>query len=84
MVKLFSVRIITHAVVVADDESHAYSVARDHRIDAVADGNPEYDVEGGVACIEQLPRDWDGRCMPYGGDGKTTIEVLLEAERVKP
>lgn len=75
---LFTVELRNVIVVVADDESHAYSVARDHRVTACMDGDPEFNVIGPVTSAKELPRDWDALCLPYGGDGNTTIGEILE------
>lgn len=35
-----------------------------------------------VRPFDGLPRGWDGRALPYGGDGETTIAQLMIASRV--
>lgn len=46
-------------------------------------------LEGGVTAArafahaivagDRLPKKWDNRCLPYGGDGKTTIGEIRRA-----
>ena len=74
---LFTVELTDFIVVVADDASHAYEMARDHRTAACMDSQPEYNVVGEVKTLGELPGDWDGDCLPYGGDGKATLGEIL-------
>ena len=30
-----------------------------------------------VKTVSDLPRDWDGDCLPWGGDGESTLSELL-------
>lgn len=73
---LFTVELRNVIVVEADDASHAYDVARAERAAACMDSDPEYNVIGPVTKLQELPRDWDGRCIPYGGIKHTIAEIL--------
>lgn len=76
--KAYMVKITTHAVVMAEDEAHAYVVAGIHKHEALDDDlNPRIEIEGEVAHVEQLNHGWDGECIPYGGDGNTLLSALL-------
>lgn len=78
--KAYMVEITTHAVVMADDEAHAYTVAENYKRDAFHDDpNPRIEIESEVVRIEQLDHGWDGECIPYGGDGNTRLDALLTA-----
>ena len=78
--KAYMVEITTHAVVMADDEAHAYAVAETYKRDALHDDlDPRIEIEGEVAHVEQLGHGWDGECIPYGGDGNTRLSALLTA-----
>ena len=79
MTKIFEVRIEMYAVVAADDESHAHEVARRNASSILSDdGAPYIDVIGEAKTLQDLGHGWNGDCLPYGGDGKTTLSKLLE------
>lgn len=82
--KAYMVEITTHAVVMADDEAHAYDVAENYKRDAFHDDpNPRIEICGEVvARVDQLEHGWDGECIPYGGDGNTRLGALLTANAV--
>ena len=73
------VTIETTMVIVADDEDHAYDIARDEAREAINDNRPDpnIDVRGEVTSIQHLRDGWDGNCVPYGGDGNTRLSELL-------
>jgi len=78
--KAYMVEITTHAVVMADDEAHAYDVAENYKRDAFHDDpNPRIEIWGEVVRVDQLEHGWDGECIPYGGDGNTRLGALLTA-----
>ena len=78
--KAYMVEITTHAVVMADDEAHAYDVAENYKRDAFHDDpNPRIGIWGEVVRVDQLKHGWDGECIPYGGDGNTRLGALLTA-----
>lgn len=73
----------THAVVVADDEDHAYDVAEENAKRAFDDdysATPRISINAEVSNASNLKHGWDGDCVPYGGDGNTKISKLLEAD----
>ncbi len=69
----------TTLVVIADDEGHAWDVARDNARTASSDAfeTPQIHVTGEVRSVESLPAGWDGECVPYGGDGNTRLQEIL-------
>ena len=53
--KAYMVEITTHAVVMADDEAHAYDVAENYKRDAFHDDpNPRIEIWGEVVRVDQL------------------------------
>ena len=73
--KLFEVEVKTTIVVLAEDFEEAYKNTRDELWEIKTDNDFEIDV---IKCLdgELLPPDWDGMCIPYGGDGNTRIKEL--------
>lgn len=81
--KPYMVEIRTYGVVMAEDESHARSVADDYKRDIFNDDwNPSIDVDGEVVSVEKLGHGWDGECIPYGGDGNTRLNALVPNAQV--
>ena len=76
---LFTVELRSIIVVEAADETHAYSVARAHKVSACRDSDPHIDVIGAVTEARHLPRGWSEKCYPYGRDGNATIGEILGA-----
>lgn len=74
-----TVTLETKIVVVAEDEDHAWQVARDEAREAIDNDRPDPDVSvrGEVTSEKHLRDGWDGECVPYGGDGNTRIGALL-------
>ncbi|WP_042886389.1 hypothetical protein [Cupriavidus necator] len=82
--KLFTVEVSVTAVVIADSEKEARSVASYELRDIVSDAEPEIDVLGEIKGLNRLPSKWDPMCLPYGGDGETRLKDLLpETEPVR-
>lgn len=76
--KPYMVEITTYGVVMAEDESHAHQVADSYKREIFSDDwNPRIEVDGAVVKVEDLGHGWDGECIPYGGDGNTTLAALL-------
>lgn len=75
--KPFVVEMTICTVVMADDEHHAFSVARDAFRDIASDETPEVFVRSEVRGEVDLPDGWDLECLPYGGDGSTRLEALI-------
>ena len=79
MTKIFEVRIAMYAVVAADNETHAHEIAMRHSSSILSDdGAPYIDVIGEAETLQDLGHGLNGDCLPYGGDGKTTLSKLLE------
>lgn len=77
--KLYTVKITTYGVVMAEDGPHAHQVADAYKHDIFSDdGDPRIEVEGAVAKAEDLPYGWDDKCIPYGGDGNTKLADLMK------
>lgn len=69
------------AVVMAEDENDAWSVARSERRDVFRDADDmDIFVRGEVTGEKDLDDSWDLHCVPYGGDGKTRIGELINPE----
>lgn len=68
MSKLYEVEFTVTAVVLADDEAHAYKVARNEASEIFRD-DPRDDIFVGrqIEYADQLPPSWDVECRPYGG-----------------
>jgi hypothetical protein len=76
--KPYMVEITTYAVVMAEDASDAHDVARNFRREIMRDDDdPLIDVQGALETEAGLRNGWDGGCIPYGGDGNTTLAALL-------
>lgn len=63
----------------AEDEDHAWDIARDDYRDVFRELDPRVDVDvtGEAKTLGQLKAGWDGICIPYGGDGNTLLKDLL-------
>lgn len=78
--KPYMVEIKVFGVVMAEDESHARSVAGNFGYDIFKDDYcPTIEVEGEATNLGVLRRGWDGECIPYNGNGHTTLADLLES-----
>lgn len=76
--KPYMIEITTYAVVMAEDASHAYEAALAFRGEIMRDDSaPLIDVVGKIDKEADLRNGWDGGCIPYGGDGNTTLAALL-------
>lgn len=73
--KLYEVEIKTTVVVLAEDERDAYSRAREDMSEIKSDMYFDVVVIKDLTG-ETLPSDWDGMCIPYGGDGTTRIKGM--------
>lgn len=78
--KPYMTEITTYAVVMAEDASHAHAVALAFRGEIMRDDSaPLVDVQGVIRTEADLRNGWDGKCIPYGGDGNTTLAALMVA-----
>jgi hypothetical protein len=72
--KLFHVEITLSAVVYAEDAYEAESIANTDYIEIAHDSlDLPINVTHEIKNREDLVDGWDTNCLPYGGDGKTTI-----------
>jgi hypothetical protein len=85
--KAFFVEMKITAVVMADSEQDAISVANRDAREICNDGEMSAEVVVALTHLNQLKDlddSWDGLCIPYGGDGNTRLKDLLpEDEPVK-
>jgi hypothetical protein len=84
--KLFAIELRTVAIVQAETEADAISIAEDDQSDILSDAmDLEFNIEGQVKSAADLPRHgWDEQCIPYGGDGNTTVGEILEQIAAEP
>ena len=75
---LYAINLSVTSVVEAKTAEHAYRVAFDHRREIFSEC-PRIDLSelNEVRAIDDLPDEWDADCLPYGGDGDTTIREIL-------
>jgi len=81
--RIFSVNITVTTLVQADNHADAVQVAKDEFREIASDTLPKDIIIGvmsEITAVTGLPDGWDGRCLPYGGDGKTRLVDIL-AER---
>lgn len=74
--KLFNVQVEAVMVVQADNETHAYEVARRHVGELEGDEMSVF-VEGEIKTVKDLKDGWDEICIPFGDDGESRIGDLL-------
>jgi hypothetical protein len=67
----------TTVVVMASDAFHALQVAKENRREIELDSELEPGIAFPVVSLADLPGEWDGECLPYGGDGETPLKDLL-------
>jgi hypothetical protein len=81
----FFVTLETTAVVMAENADQAYRVADRERRDICSDEEMSICVGSEVTCEDDLKiYDWDGMCVPYGGDGRTRLKDILAALEALP
>lgn len=79
--QLYTVTLTTQTVVCASSPKEAEAIAHkeSRKILECAD-----DLDGSLdiaaAPLATLPTGWDEDCLPYGGDGETTIGEILRGE----
>lgn len=68
-------------VIEAEDDDHAWEIARDDINEVLRCEDirrlAQIRVLKEVNSFGDLPPRWDGRCIPYGGDGNTRIAEIL-------
>jgi hypothetical protein len=76
---IYRVHIAYDTVVQADSTAAAIEearlVAREEVTEAVNRAIISVDV---VNHVKELPKPWDGGCLPWGGDGKTYLREILK------
>lgn len=70
----------TTVVVMADSPEHARRVAMEQRNEILRDADLKPDTAREVVALCALRGGWDGRCIPYGGDGDTRLEEMLPGQ----
>lgn len=75
--KPYIVEFTVVTVVMAEDESDAYSSAISEWREIADDSEPTVSVGREVKTLEQLPSGWDGMCLPYNGDGETRMFDII-------
>lgn len=78
--KPYFVELRITAVVMADSEIDAMVTAESEAREIVRDGELGADDATELTSLEHLKRldpEWDGRCLPYNGDGRTRLDELL-------
>lgn len=86
MRKLFSVKIVTEIIMLAENEKDVYSHALSY-------GEEEYNNSAFVEDIQEVndkmyfPEGWEENCLPYGigkGEKEFTIGEFLNKEKTMP
>lgn len=79
--KPYAVEVSFTMIVMAEDETEAYEVAEEWADEAWGDtssGCKDFHVAGLVHNDADLKRhQWDGACLPYGGDGESRLSDIL-------
>ena len=78
--KPFKIELTVTAVVMAEDESHAFEVAAQRHRDILGDvwvGLVSLSQAEPIPTLADLPKHWDGMCIPYNGDGNTRLSEIL-------
>lgn len=77
--KLYKVELKTVIVVVASSAVDAQGIAASSETqrDVVRDIGLETSHPTEIKDIGSLPYGWEGDFIPYGGDGDTTIDMLI-------
>lgn len=78
--KMWNVEVSYVAVVLAGDEIEAAEVARRNAREIVRDaGESDCVVTHELKAVSDFRDEWDGACIPYGGDGNKRINELNPA-----
>lgn len=75
--KPYQLTMKTTVVVMASDALHAVQVARENHREIVRDSELDAGIALPVNSLSDLSDEWDGECIPYGGDGNTRLKELL-------
>jgi hypothetical protein len=83
--RLFAVELTVIAVVQAENEIEAMETAESEQHAICRDTDMDVGFTSEVKSVADLKRHrWDERCIPYGGDGNTTVGELLEQDEPDP
>ncbi|MCY1540419.1 hypothetical protein D9M68_760580 [compost metagenome] len=74
---IFQIEYEFSAVVQADSLEDAEAAARSVWREAAHDHTPDFKSIEPVQRLSELSGGWDGKCLPYNGDGATRLEELL-------
>lgn len=78
--KPYVVTIKYTAIVMAESEIDAYSVACDHQREIQSDEEADISTGHELTGEDQLAaHGWNGECLPYGGDGNTKLKDIFAA-----
>ena len=75
--KAYKLTMKTTVVVIAADALHAVQVAKENMREIKRDSELEPGIAFTVNSLAELTDEWDGDCIPYGGDGNTQLKELL-------
>jgi hypothetical protein len=76
--KPYAVEVSFTMIVMAEDQEHARNIADSTKREAIYDEpNPDLNVSGPITDVRQLRGGWTGDCVPYGGDGETTLADII-------
>ncbi|WP_434774753.1 hypothetical protein [Pseudomonas oryzihabitans] len=78
--KIFHIRYTVDLVIQAPSLADAESLTKRAWQEAERNGGLEPDVQSidPVTKCSQMPYGWDGKCLPFLGDGKRRLEEMLE------
>ncbi|MGF6695016.1 hypothetical protein M2318_005111 [Metapseudomonas resinovorans] len=74
---IFQIEYEFSAVVQADSLDDAEAMARSVWSQAKYDHDPDYKSIEPVQRLSELDGGWNGKCLPYNGDGIKRLEELL-------
>ena len=77
MKKLYMVDLTTTIAVMAESAVDAMIVAANNALATVMDSGVEPGTPQLVTVASELHSGWDDDCIPYGGDGNTSIKNIL-------
>lgn len=75
---IFKVRMVVDMVVEAADGDEAWDAAKDNVMESDSDHFAVDSVEP-VKKLADLPKGWDGMCLPYNGDGNARLKDIFGA-----
>jgi hypothetical protein len=86
--KPYALTISITTIVMADNEQHARFVAEHEKGEIFGDAYGDqikYSPATEMTCEADLSKvNWDGFCLPYGGDGNTRLNDILASIEAEP